>query len=139
MKKKYLFSVIIIVILAFVIVVMSDFTKLAGKYTFLEQDVSSDVILDGTLIQFPAGIAFIMMDVEMDGLRLKCANFTKLSELGSLTFSVSSHSKNDLLFYWDFVIPYSGNQMSDKGYFHSTEINENGYMNVDTYNLILVP
>lgn len=135
MKKKYLITVTIVTILAFVIVVMSDFTKLAGKYTFLEQDVSSDVILEGTLMQFPAGIAFIIMDVEMDGLRLKCANFTKLSELGSLTFSVSSHSKNDLLLYWDFVIPYAGKQMSDKGYVHITEINENGYMNVDTYNL----
>jgi len=139
MKKKYLISITIIVILVLVVVALSDCTKLAGKYTFLEQGVSSDAILVGALIQFPAGIAYIIMDVEMEGLRLKCANFTKLSELGSLTFSVSSHSENDSLFYWDFVIPYAGNQMSDRGFVHITEINEYGYMNVDTYNLILVP
>jgi len=139
MKKKYLISVTIIVILVIVVVALSDCTKLVGKYTFLEQDVSSDVILDGTLIQLPAGIAFVIMDVEMEGLRLKCANFTKLSKISALTFSVSSHSKKNSLFYWDFVIPYAGNQMSDRGYVHITEINEYGYMNVVTKNLFLLP
>jgi hypothetical protein len=99
MRKNSLISIILVVLLVLVVIALSDFIKFVGKYTFLEQNISSDVVVDGALIQFPAGIAFILMDVEIEGLRLRCANFTRLRETGALTFSVSRHSKDDSLFY----------------------------------------